>query len=78
MSYAALYIKLIPAMTFYSTVIAIDAGLNLNKRKPDENDFIKYTNVIGYTSLGIITGITYGISYPLFGCHVLRRLKTDF
>ena len=67
-----------PAMTFYSTIIAIDAGLTKNRNKSDQTDFIKYANVIGYTGLGIITGITYGISYPLFGCDVLRRLKNDF
>jgi hypothetical protein len=29
--------------------------------------------MVGYTSIGIITGICYPITYPLFGCYVLYK-----
>ena len=32
-----------------------------------------YSNIIGFTSIGIITGITYPISFPLCGCYVLYK-----
>ena len=35
--------------------------------------FERYSNMIGYTSIGILTGITYPISYPLFGLYVIYR-----
>jgi len=71
--YIELYCNILPLMVIYPTIIGIDTGINANNRKPDEKAFEKYSNMIGYTSLGIITGITYPISYPLFGCYVLYK-----
>ena len=34
-----------------------------------------YTNLIGYTSLGIITGITYPISFPLLTYWSIKEHK---
>jgi hypothetical protein len=62
-----------PFITVYSTVLGIDIGFSKNKMIPERTPFDKYSNVIGYTSLGIITGITYPISYPAFGLYVLYK-----
>jgi hypothetical protein len=34
-----------------------------------------FSKTIGYTSLVIITGVTYPISYPLLGGYYLYKLK---
>jgi hypothetical protein len=75
MSFIRLYMMGLPIVTLYSTFLGIDAGINRNKNKRDlaENPLDMYSNLIGYTSLGIITGITYPISFPLFGWYVLYK-----
>ena len=74
-SIKSLYIHTIPFITLYSTVIAIDTGASINRNKSNTTSFDTYSNLIGYTSLGIMTGITYPISYPAFGCYVLYKTK---
>ena len=72
-----LYINALPLMTIYPTVVGITIGIESNKRKKDEgNSLDMYSTLIGYTSLGIITGITYPISYPLCGCYILYKNHT--
>ena len=75
--YKELYIRYLPLFTIYPTIIGIDVGCTVNKRKPDKKSFDIYSNVIGYTSIGIATGIIYPISYPLLGCYVLYKTRTD-
>ena len=80
--YVELYIKLLPIPVVYSTFIGIDIGLEANKKHSDfsgietnksRNYIEMYSNVIGYTGLGILTGIAYPVSYPLLGCYVLFK-----
>ena len=78
MSLSKLYITLLPYMSVYSTIVGINTGINANAntRQPDSNTLLhgrEYSNIIGYTGIGIITGITYPISFPLFGCWVLYK-----
>jgi hypothetical protein len=73
LKYKELYIYPLPFITIYSTILSIDTGINKNKKNPEINSIDIYSNLIGYTGLGIITGITYPISYPLFGCYVLYK-----
>jgi hypothetical protein len=73
MSFLKLYMTILPLPVIFSTMIGIDIGLTANRRIKDENSMDSYANVIGYTSLGILTGITYPVSYPLFGCYVLCK-----
>ena len=70
-----LYLSTLPFISIYSTYIGINTGMSINKRIQNENPFDTYSNIIGYTSLGIITGLTYPISYPVFGCYVLYKTK---
>ena len=75
-----IYMKLVPFMTIFSSVIGFNVGTLENKIGTYENSpshgekyMDKYSNIIGYTSIGIMTGITYPVSYPLFGCYVLYK-----
>ena len=71
MSFRQLYMTILPLPAIFSTLIGIDIGLTANRLIPVKNSTDSYANVIGYTSLGIITGLTYPVSYPLFGLYVL-------
>ena len=73
MSFLKLYMTILPMPVIFSTMMGIDIGINANRRVPVENSMDSYANVIGYTGLGILTGITYPVSYPLFGCYVLCK-----
>ena len=75
MSFFKLYIMILPVPLMYSTLMGIDAGIDANKETPVENFMDTYANIIGYTGIGILTGLAYPLSYPLFGCYVLYRDK---
>jgi len=64
---------MLPLMTIYPTVVGINAGCTVNNLNPSDNFINPYSNLIGYTSIGIITGLTYPVSYPLFACYVLYK-----
>jgi len=84
-----LYIKALPLMTIYSTLVGISIGIeangietnrieanriiDTNNKKKTENSLHTYSTLIGYTGLGIITGITYPVSFPLCGSYVLYK-----
>ena len=68
-----IYTKTVPFITIYSTIVGINVGLSIDTRIPYSKPFDKYSHLIGYTSLGIITGLTYPISYPAFGYYVLCK-----
>ena len=69
--YKGLYITVLPIPFLFSTFMSID--ISINKRKSDENFINSYSKLIGYTSIGIITGLTYPVSYPLLACYVLYK-----
>jgi hypothetical protein len=69
---------MMPGIVFFSTTSGLLTGIyanGINKNNKNENDRIinVYTNLIGYTSLGLITGITYPISFPLFTYYTLKQ-----
>ena len=68
--YKELYFTMLPLMTIYPTIVGIDTGFTVNKRNPSDNFINPYSNMIGYTCIGIITGLTYPISYPWFAYYV--------
>jgi hypothetical protein len=68
-----LYRTFLPLPCAFSTIIGIDAGSVVNKITPEKESIGIYSNMIGCTSIGIITGITYPISFPLFGCYFLYK-----
>lgn len=36
-----------------------------------------FTNIVGYTGVGLLTGISYPVSYPLLGFYVLYKNKNN-
>ena len=73
MSLRQLYRTILPMPVIFSTIMGIDIGTSANRLIKTDNSMDSYANVIGYTSLGVITGLTYPVSYPLFGLYVLYR-----
>ena len=74
-TYTDLYFKLVPLMIFGSTISGIHTGIKAIEGKPTKYPFNNYSALIGYTSIGIITGITYPISFPFFGGYVLYKFN---
>ena len=56
--YKELYVTMLPLMTIYPTLVGIDAGTVVNEVRSPVKSFDKFSNLIGYTSIGILTGIT--------------------
>lgn len=73
LKYKSLYYNSMPFIAMYSTIIGISTGCTENNRLREGNSIDIYSNYIGYTSIGIITGITYPISFPLLGGYVLYK-----
>ena len=71
--YKELYKTVLPIPFMFATYIGIDTGVTVNRRKSHENFLNSYSDLIGYTTIGIITGITYPVSYPLLACYVLYK-----
>jgi hypothetical protein len=71
--YKEIYLNVLPYMTMYSTFLGINAGMSVNMLNSNNDSFGKYSNIIGYTTIGIVTGITYPVSYPLFGWYVIYK-----
>ena len=68
-----LYTNTMPILALYSTFMGINVGISTNNRTTDIKPFEMYSNLIGYTSLGIITGVTYPISYPILAYYILYK-----
>ena len=66
--WAELYMKILPLPVAYSTLVGIDTGAHIKNMTPTRN---AYSTLIGYTGIGILTGLTFPISYPLFAGYVL-------
>jgi hypothetical protein len=68
--FKSIYIEFIPIFLTSSTIVGfLTAMTAVPCIKP--NDY--FINTIGYTSVGIITGITYPISFPLLGVYALYK-----
>lgn len=71
MAFRQLYRTFLPVPLIFSTLMAIDLGIKKNRLISDNYAMDKYSIMIGYTTLGILSGITYPVSFPLFGCYIL-------
>ena len=70
-----IYFDLLPPFVTCSTLLGFITGLsaNLNGNKNSLNKFDIFANAIGYTSLGIITGFLFPVSFPLLTGYVLFK-----
>lgn len=68
-----IYIELlpffVPSTTLFGFVIGLTATPHSHNNKANES----FMNVVGYTGIGIITGIFFPITYPLIGGYVLYK-----
>jgi hypothetical protein len=49
--------------------------INNNKKEnsPYQNEITTYSNLIGYTTVGMITGVTYPVSFPLLAYYAFYK-----
>ena len=69
--YKKIYIEFLYPFLGYSTGLGFLNGITRNNGENHSIDF--FTNMIGYTSIGIITGVFYPITYPLIGYYVYTK-----
>ena len=64
-----IYFALLPIPLMASSIFGIATGFNygFNSKKPIES----FSGMVGYTSLGMITGLMYPISFPLLAGYAL-------
>jgi len=70
--YKQVYIQTVPGITFATTIIGITSGL-IGVVKFDESPLKHFTTLIGFTSLGTITGILYPITLPMLAGYVIFK-----
>lgn len=68
-----IYIELLPVFVPYSTLLGFISGLTYSDGSGRAKPIDFFTNAIGYTSIGLITGIAFPISYPLLAGYVLYK-----
>lgn len=67
-----MYTKLLPIMTIPSTFIGLITGMHVNS-KLHVTSLDMFFNWIGYTSIGIMTGISYPVSFPILAGYVIYK-----
>jgi hypothetical protein len=66
-----LYVELLPIFAPMPMFLGFLSGMVA--RDGRDNPIELLFNVIGYTSVGVMTGLMYPISYPLLGGYVLYK-----
>ena len=72
MKYRDIYIDLLPVFVLSTTTMGFFTGLIACKTH-NPNDV--FTQIVGYTSIGILTGISFPVSFPVLGIYVLYKNK---
>jgi hypothetical protein len=69
------YLDLLEVILPSTTLLGFTTGLfsNMSMRNRDAKSIESFTDLIGYTTIGVITGFTYPISFPLLGGYVLYK-----
>lgn len=72
-----IYIELLPIFVPTTTIMGFIGGLAFVGQPHQVKPLDCLINIIGHTTIGIITGLIYPISYPLIGAYVLfKHIKT--
>lgn len=79
-SFKEIYYNYLPVYFSCSTLLGCLLGAgSIMTRLCTSSDGINpihcFLMIIGYSGIGMITGITYPISYPLMGCYILYKNK---
>ena len=73
--YKPIYLDFLDIVLPYTTLVGFMTGISAPSR---DKPFDLFTNIIGYTSIGIISGFTYPISYPIIGGYILYKHNKQF
>lgn len=70
-NYKKIYLDSMPIIFKFTTITGLLTGIYANgiqekSENKDKRELETYANLIGYTTLGMITGVTYPISFPFF------------
>ena len=66
------YCSVLPVIIIPTTIIGIMTGINSSLHNMSKNSHIYFfTNTIGFTAIGMITGILFPISFPILGSYVI-------
>jgi hypothetical protein len=72
-----LYLSGLMATLPCSTILGFLAGVNdVVTDKTQKNGLTKFIRVSGLTSIGVFTGITYPLSFPLLAFNAIRDRTT--
>jgi hypothetical protein len=70
------YFQLLPFAVIPTTVLGFEIGYSYSRRWNNlYNPHIKFTCIMGFTSIGILTGITYPISFPILALYTFFKIK---
>jgi len=72
------YFELFPVFFSSTAVIGIFSNLNTSESNKYTSTMETFSKTIGYTTVVIITGITYPVSYPLLGAYYLYEKNYNF
>jgi len=70
-NYKKIYLDSMPIIFKFTTITGLltgiyATGIQEKIENKDKRELETYANLIGYTTLGMITGVTYPISFPFF------------
>jgi len=65
------YIELLPVMAVPSTLVGFVTGLQSGIKS--NTSFDMFSNWIGYMSIGIMTGVSYPVSFPMLAGYVIYK-----
>jgi hypothetical protein len=71
--FKSIYIELLPIFVPSTTLFGFMIGLSANMSPRETRPTDSFMNVVGYTSIGIITGVFFPITYPFIGGYVLYK-----
>lgn len=66
------YSELLPLIVPSTTIIGLFSGMHTSFSE-ERLPLILFTNTVGFTSVGMITGILFPISFPILGGYVMYR-----
>ena len=74
-----MYMNNVSNITLFTTSLALTISCCSELLSSDRiNPNIRFKNIIGMTSVGFITGVTYPVSFPLMGiCLLSSNAKHD-
>lgn len=70
------YFELLPFAVFPTTILGFQIGFSYSGRWNNfYNPHTKFTCIVGFTFIGIFTGITYPVSFPLLSLYTFVKIK---